>query len=107
METPNTELIFPPKLMSSLRDLRDPPWSQLVDRVDALDSTHVERLAFELLIVRWSGCVNCQADSFRAMQGCTQCASQAIRRYRGSNADLMTLFSEAVCEIDAFLTKKG
>lgn len=107
MDTPTTELIFPPRLMSSLRDLRDPTWSLLVDRVDSLGPTHVERLAFELLIVRWSGCVNCQADSFRAMQGCTQCASQAIRRYRGSNADLMTLFSEAVSEIEALLTKKG
>ncbi len=107
MDTPTTELIFPPRLISSLRDLKDSTWTQLVDRVDALGSTNVDRLAFELLIVRWSGCVNCQADSFRAMQGCTQCASQAIRRFRGSNADLMTLFSEAICEIDAFLTKKG
>lgn len=107
MDTPTTELIFPPRLISSLRELRDPKWSQLVDRIDSLESTHIDRLAFELLIVRWSGCVNCQADSFRAMQGCAQCASQAIRRYRGSNADLMTLFSEAVSEIGAYQTKKG
>jgi hypothetical protein len=40
------------------------------------------------------------------MQGCTQCATQAVRRYRGSSSDLHRLFTEAVLEIEAYLNEK-
>lgn len=96
-------MIFPPRLTPGLRDLRDSAWAQIVDRVAMLDTADSERIAFELLVVRWSGCVNCQADSFRAMQGCALCAAQAIRRYRGNNSDLQRLFTEAAQEIEAFI----
>jgi hypothetical protein len=107
MNTPATEMIFPPRLISSLRDLRDSDWAQLVDQITVLDPEHIDRITFESLVVRWSGCVNCQADSFRAMQGCAQCAAQAVRRFRGSQADLKRLFTEAVREIEAYLKKTG
>jgi hypothetical protein len=105
MNTPITEMIFPPRLIPSLRDLRDADWAQLVDQVGALEPAHIDRLAFELLIVRWSGCFNCQADSFRAMQGCAQCAAQAVRRYRGSNTELQSIFSETTHDVEAHLNK--
>jgi hypothetical protein len=107
MNNPTTELIFPPRLISGLRDLRDSDWAQLIDQVVALEPNHFDRMAFELIVVRWSGCVNCQADSFRAMQGCSQCATQALRRYRGSPDDLQRLFHEAVREIEAYLNEKA
>jgi len=107
MNNPTTELIFPPRFLLGLRDLRDPDWAQLVDQVEAGEPGHIHRMAIELLMVRWSGCVNCQADSFRAMQGCTQCATQAVRRYRGSPADLQRLFTEAVREIEKYLHEKA
>ena len=106
MNTPTTELIFPPRLIPSLRDLRNSTWAQLIDQVGALEPYHIDRMAFELLVVRWSGCVNCQADSFRAIQGCTLCASQAVRRYRGNDSDLQRLYNEAKVEIDAHIIKK-
>jgi hypothetical protein len=107
MNVPITEMIFPPRLMPTLRDLRDQDWAKIVDRVGALESTYTDRLAFELLIVRWTGCFNCQADSFRAMQGCAQCAAQAVRRYRGSGPELQALFSEAARDVEAHLKKKA
>lgn len=107
MNSQTTELIFPPRLIPSLRDIRDPEWARLVDRVIAQAPSHIDRLAFELLVVRWSGCVNCQSDSFRAMQGCTLCASQAVRRYRGSAADLQRILTEAAQEIFAYLSEKA
>jgi hypothetical protein len=107
MNTPTTELIFPPKLIPSLRDIRDQTWSQLVDRIGLMDIDDIDRLAFELLVVRWSGCTNCQADSYRAMQGCTQCAIQSVRRFRGSNTELQRLLSEAKREIRIFLSRKS
>ncbi len=105
MNTPATELVFPPRLIASLRDLRDADWAQFIDRISSLEPTHLERMAFELMIVRWSGCLNCQADSFRAMQGCTLCAAQAVRRYKGSISDLQRLFSETLREVEAYWTK--
>jgi hypothetical protein len=105
MNTPVTEIIFPPRLTPGLRDLRDSDWAQLIDRIAALDTSNSERMAFELLVVRWSGCVNCQADSFRAMQGCALCAAQAIRRYRGNTHDLTRLLSEAEREIETFIAQ--
>jgi hypothetical protein len=107
MNNPTTELIFPPRLIPGLRDLRDSNWAQFVDQVVARGPSHFDHIAFELLVVRWSGCVNCQADSFRAMQGCTQCATQSVRRYRGSPADFQRLFAEAVREIEAYLNEKA
>jgi hypothetical protein len=103
MNTPSTELIFPPRLIPTLRDIRDTHWAQLIDQINACDSYHIDRIAFELLVVRWCGCINCQADSFRAMQGCMQCAAQAVRRYKGSSSDLQTLFSETILEIQDHL----
>jgi len=107
MNNPTTELIFPPRLLSSLRDLRDSDWATLIDRVEAQEPNHLDRMALELLVVRWSGCINCQSDSFRAMQGCTLCATQAVRRFRGSPVDLQRLFSEAVRELGAYLNEKA
>ena len=107
MNTPLTEMIFPPRLNSTLRDLRDAEWAHLVDQIESLEPADKNRMAFELLIVRWTGCFNCQADSFRAMQGCAQCAAQAVKRYRGTNAELQTLFSEATNEVETHLKKKG
>ena len=106
MNIPATELVFPPRLISGLRDLRDSTWVELVDRMSGLDVSNIERMAFELLMVRWSGCVNCQADSFRAMQGCSLCAAQAVRRYRGSNNELQRVLSDAAHEISSFLEQK-
>lgn len=104
MNTPATELVFPPRLIPSLRDLRDPEWAQLVDRINTLEPSHLDRVAFELMIIRWSGCINCQADSFRAMQGCIQCAAQAVRRYRGSKTDFQNIFTETIYEVNEFMT---
>lgn len=99
-------MIFPPRLIPSLRDLRDEDWAQLVDRIAGLEPTHLDRLAFELLIVRWTGCFNCQADSFRAMQGCAQCASQAVRRYHGSYTELQSLFTGTAHDVEEHLNEK-
>jgi len=94
-------------MFPGLRDLRDEDWAQYIDNIAPLESNNTERIALELVVVRWSGCVNCQADSFRAMQGCIQCMSQAVRRYRGGNTEFKRLIAEAKREIDKYLAKKG
>jgi len=103
MYNPDTELLFPPRLLPQVRDLRGPVWKELVDRVNAQPPASLPRLGFELLMARLHGCAACQADSFRAMQGCTQCALQTIKRHRASDEDLAEQFAEACRDVEAFL----
>ena len=105
MYNPDTDLLFPPRVIPQLRGLRGAAWNKVVDRAAEAGATDLERLAFVLLMVRLSGCVNCQSDSYRAMQGCTLCASQAIKRFRGSEDDLGRQLAEARQEIERFLEK--
>lgn len=89
--------------MPALRQARGAEWAALVDTILEQGLEHLDRLGFELLMVRISGCVNCQADSFRAMHGCTQCATQAARRYRGSDGELLEQFRAARAEVAQYL----
>lgn len=105
MYNADTELLFPSRVISSLRNLRGDAWRDLVDRVDALPQDSVDHLAFVYMMVRLGGCVSCNADSFRAMRGCTQCARQTIRRYRGSDQELIAQYQQARQEVETQLQK--
>src|SRR5512141_3123931 len=105
MYNADTELLFPSRVISSLRSLRGDAWRELVDRVNSLPENSVDHLAFVYLMVRLGGCVSCNADSFRAMRGCTQCARQTIRRYRGSDQDLAEQYNQACQEVRNYLQK--
>ncbi len=105
MYNSDTDLLFPPRVISSLRSLRGKPWQGLIDRILFLDPTHEERLGFVLLMSKLAGCTSCQADSFRALRGCSQCAYQTIRRFRGTDQDLLDMFSQACKDIKKYLGK--
>jgi len=95
----DTDLLFPPRVIPDLRDSRGKTWRKIVTRAAAAQEGSVEKLAFLLMMVRLSGCASCSADSFRAMQGCTSCAKQALKRYRGSDEELVALFEQAIPEV--------
>ncbi|HEX9013466.1 MAG TPA: hypothetical protein VF813_08115 [Anaerolineaceae bacterium] len=99
MYNSDTEVLFPSRVITTLRGLRGDEWQALVDRVSNLPASDVDHLAFILMMVRLGGCVSCNADSFRAMRGCTQCARQTIRRFRGSDQDLIVQYNEAREEV--------
>jgi hypothetical protein len=103
MYNTDTDLLFPPRVISTLRHLRGEPWRNLVDRVIDLEPVDEDRLAFVLMMIRLGSCTSCHSDAFRALRGCTACAQQTIRRYRGSDQDLLHLFSEARKEIDNYM----
>ena len=65
----------------------------------------MERMAFILMMVRLDGCASCNADSFRAMNGCTNCAKQALKRFRGTDTELIKLFEQAKTEVARHLDK--
>jgi len=102
----DTELLFPPRVIPALRNLRGESWGQLVDQVSQQQGEDLDRLAFVLLMVQLDGCSTCQADSFRAMRGCTQCATQTLRRYRGSDQELLKEFQQARQDVEKYLKVK-
>lgn len=103
MYNPDTDLLFPLRVVPQLRSLRGAEWAKLIDEVQSEKSTLVEQAAFVLLMVKLSGCNTCNSDSFRAMRGCTACARQVIRRYRGSDAELIEQYRNLISDVKHFL----
>jgi hypothetical protein len=99
MYNSDTELLFPLRVIPELRSLRGPVWRDLVDQVTAPESDPLDQMAFVLVMVRLGGCVPCNADSFRAMRGCTQCARQTVRRFKGTDQELVNQFQAARKEV--------
>lgn len=106
MNNSDTELLFPMRAISSLRDQRGEDWRELVDRVVNLPEWDSSKIAFSSMVMKLAGCLGCSADSFRALKGCTHCSKMVIKRYKGSDKDLMNLFSESKDEIDRILEKR-
>lgn len=98
----NNELMFPHYVIPTLRKLRGPKWQMLVERVTPLSEFHEETLAFMLMMVRLNGCVACETDSYRAMRGCTACAHQTLRRYKGDDEELLAAFEQALLDVRRF-----
>ena len=100
---PKAELLFPPRLISSLRDLRGPDWAALVERVAKLPEIDPESLAFTMMMIRLDGCVKCHEGSFKYMRGCQLCATQTVMQFKGTDADLLELYTKARRDVDAYL----
>ncbi len=95
-----TELLFPPRLIPDLRDLRGEPWRKLVEYVASLPETHPDTLAFCLMMIRLNACLNCVSGSYRFMRGCELCAQQTISRYQGTDEELVEQFEQAKYDLD-------
>ena len=100
---PKAELLFPPRLIASLRELRGPEWAAQVERVAKLPETDAESLAFALMMIRLDGCVKCHEGSFKYMRGCQLCATQTVMQFKGTDADLLELYQKARRDINAYL----
>jgi hypothetical protein len=106
MYNSDTELFFPLRIAPHLRDLRGGVWQSLVDRVSILEIVTSEHVAFVYLMARLSGCTGCNADSFRAMRGCMQCAKQVVRRFKGSDEELLAQHLQLKREVEEYLRKR-
>jgi len=102
----DTELLFPTRVISSLRGERGEAWSHLIDEVTALSPDSAGCVAFVLMMVRLGGCITCNADSFRAMRGCTQCAHLTVHRLRSSDEELVELYQLALQEVEKYIQSK-
>ena len=107
MYNQDTEVLFPSRVIPSLAGLHGEGWRNLVERVRSEESLPAEQFAFVLLMARMCGCAACNADSFRAMRGCTQCARQVVRRNRGADRDLLEQYQQAQREVEAYLARNA
>ena len=99
MMYPRSEILFPHRCLSALQDMRGPEWQQLVNRIAKLPDTHEDSLAFALMMVKLTGCLNCDLDSYKASLGCCTCAKRAINAFKGSDKVLLRKFDEAKTEL--------
>jgi hypothetical protein len=100
MYNEDTELLFPLRVAPSLRDLHGSAWRKVVDKASKSAPDSSEAISFVLAMARIDGCHNCNADSFRAMKGCTLCAQDAVRRYRGGEKSLIKQVEKAQKDVD-------
>lgn len=98
-----TEMLFPPRLIVELKDLRGDEWRALVERIAALSETEADTLAFCLAMIRLNGCLTCFSGSYRFMRGCYLCAQQAVARYQGTDDELLQLYEHAQRDMGHYL----
>lgn len=101
------EILFPPHAISKLRNARGEGWRELVDGVLRLPEDHPKALAFSLMMIRLNGCMTCETDSYRAMRGCTPCALQTLRRFKGSDEELLARYEKSLSDVRDYVEEKG
>ena len=99
---PRTELLFPPRLIPDLKDLRGEEWRELVEHVASLSETDPETLAFCLMMIRLNACLGCVSGSYRFMRGCELCSQQTISRFQGTDEELIELFYKAKEDLERY-----
>jgi hypothetical protein len=50
--------------------------------------------------------MECETDSYRAMRGCVLCATQTLRRFKGSDHDLLEMYAQALDQIEEHLEQE-
>jgi hypothetical protein len=99
----DNELLFPTHVISSLQHSRGDEWCALVERISNLPKGDIELLAFSLMMIRLDGCLSCETDSYRAMRGCKACSRQSLRRYKGSDLELLGIYQQALEDVQQYL----
>lgn len=89
------DLLFTPRLIPQLRNLRGQDWAKLIDHLAALPETHPDALAFSMMMIKLGGCLPCEMDSYRAQRGCALCARHTIISFKGTDTQLMNRYEKA------------
>lgn len=95
----DNEILFPHYAIPALRNTRGSAWMTLIDSLAGKAETSVEVIALMSLMIELNGCLACETDSYRAMRGCASCAQQTLRRFKGSDDELIRLYDESVAKI--------
>ena len=101
---PDSEILFPPRCIPQLRNLRGEQWAQFIDHLTQLPDDHEDVLGFSLLMIQLGSCLTCNLDSYRASLGCCTCARRTVAGFKGSDEELIQLFEEAREKVRAYLS---
>ena len=94
----NYDLLFTPRLIPQLSNLRGEEWSKLIDYLSNLPNTHPDALGFSMMMVQLGGCLPCEMDNYRAQRGCATCARHTISSFKGTDAELLHHYQDA-CQL--------
>ncbi len=100
---PDSEILFPPRCIAQLRNLRGEQWARFIDHLTRLPDDHEDVLGFSLMMIQLGSCLTCNLDSYRASLGCCTCARRTVTGFKGSDEDLIRLFEEAREKVRAYL----
>lgn len=92
--------VFPKFGVDRLARRIDEPWSQLVSRVSDLPLTNPERVAYGLTLRRMSQGAGLGWRPDHVLEGCAICARELHAAFPGSDRDLMSLYYEALDEVN-------
>ncbi len=92
----DNEILFPHYAIPALLEERGPVWQRLIDSLAGKAETSVEIIALMSVMIELNGCLPCETDSYRAMQGCTACALKSLRRFKGSDEELLARYRAAL-----------
>ncbi len=92
----DNEILFPHYAIPALRNTRGPRWTKLIDSIASKRETSIEAIALMSVMIELSGCLPCETDSYRAMRGCTSCAQQTLRRFKGSDQELIDMYDASL-----------
>lgn len=103
----DNEILFPHYAIPALGRARGRKWMDLIDRLSCQDQTSVEVIALMALMIELNGCLACETDSYRAMRGCTGCAQQTLRRFKGSDEELIEMYESSLSRFQALPLSYG
>ncbi len=103
---PDSEILFPPRCIQQLRDLRGPQWQRLIEHVTMMPNNHEEVLAFGLMMIKLGSCLTCDLDSYRASLGCCTCARRTISGFKGDDTSLLEIYDKALEDVHGFVIKE-
>lgn len=101
---PDSEILFPPRCIIQLRNLRGEGWASLMERLSSLPDEHEDVLGFSLMMIKLGSCLTCDLDSYRASLGCCVCARRTVSGFKGADGDIIHLFEEARQEVREYLS---
>ncbi len=102
---PDSEILFPPRCIPQLRELRGAQWQILVDRIESLPHNHEEVLAFGLLLIKLGSCLTCDLDSYRASLGCCTCARRTISGFKEGDEKLLERYQKMLTDVHGFVER--
>lgn len=103
---PDSEILFPPRCIEQLRDLRGPRWQRLVERIMRLPHNDTEVLAFGLLLIKLGSCLTCDLDSYRASLGCCTCARRTISGFKEDDDKLLGRYNEVLNNVHEYVRQE-